>query len=150
MSSSNCIKYKCLYSSDTYNSVYTMSSNTLETTQDDDTIDLQTLPYVGPGTAETLRENGYNTYEDIAVTTPLQLFKDAGVGLSDTSGIINTSINRLRLSCPECGSPDNSDDAPIRPIWSGYPDTIEEDEKEEAMVYCDQCLWAGTIYELLD
>lgn len=127
-----------------------MNPNTLETPQETDTINLQTLPYVGPETAENLRENGYTTYEDIAVTTPLQLFKDAGVGLSDTSGIINTAISNLHLSCPECGAPHESEESPILPIWSGYPEPIEESEKEDAMVYCDQCLWAGTLHNLLD
>ncbi|GGL46379.1 DNA repair and recombination protein RadA [Halocalculus aciditolerans] len=51
--------------------------------------DLESLPGVGPATAEKLRDAGYESYQSIAVASPGELSNTADVGESSAADIIN-------------------------------------------------------------
>src|SRR6056297_2459627 len=53
--------------------------------------DLEDLPGVGPATAEKLKENGFDSYQGIAVASPSELSNTADIGESSASDIINAA-----------------------------------------------------------
>jgi len=54
----------------------------------DDEIDIETLPGVGPATAEKLRESGFTELMDLAVASPQELTDVADLGLNTSTKII--------------------------------------------------------------
>ncbi len=66
--------------------------------------DLEELPGVGPATADKLRENGYDSYQSIAVASPGELSNTADVGESNASDIINAARNAADIGGFETGA----------------------------------------------
>jgi len=96
------------------------------------------LETVGPAKQQLLRENGYETYEDLAKVDPFSLKQDCDLVLSSATKIISGSIEELHLTCPECGHND------FNPRWA------ESKRKEllgidgNAELICKSCTWFGT------
>ena len=66
--------------------------------------DLEDLPGVGPATAEKLKENGYDSYQSIAVASPGELSNKADVGESSAADIINAARDAADIGGFETGS----------------------------------------------
>ena len=52
---------------------------------------LEDLPGVGPATAEKLRDSGFDSYQAIAVASPMELSSTADIGESTASDIIHAA-----------------------------------------------------------
>jgi len=65
---------------------------------------LEELPGVGPATADKLQENGYDSYQSIAVASPGELSNKADVGESSASDIINAAREAADIGGFETGS----------------------------------------------
>ena len=52
---------------------------------------LEDLPGVGPATAEKLRDSGFDSYQAIAVASPMELSSTADIGESTASDIIQAA-----------------------------------------------------------
>jgi DNA repair protein RadA len=68
------------------------------------TADLEDLSGVGPATAEKLRENGYDTYQSIAVASPGELSNTADVGESSAHDIIESAREAADVGGFETGA----------------------------------------------
>ncbi|PSP50200.1 DNA repair and recombination protein RadA [Halobacteriales archaeon QH_7_69_31] len=68
------------------------------------TADLEDLSGVGPATAEKLRENGYDTYQSIAVASPGELSNTADVGESSAHDIIDSARDAADVGGFETGT----------------------------------------------
>jgi DNA repair protein RadA len=68
------------------------------------TADLEDLPGVGPATAEKLKDNGYDSYQSIAVASPAELSNKADVGESSASDIINAAREAADIGGFETGA----------------------------------------------
>ncbi|PSP58641.1 DNA repair and recombination protein RadA [Halobacteriales archaeon QH_8_67_36] len=66
--------------------------------------DLEDLPGVGPATAEKLRENGFDSYQGIAVASPSELSNTADIGESSASDIINAARDAADIGGFETGA----------------------------------------------
>jgi DNA repair protein RadA len=66
--------------------------------------DLQELPGVGPATAEKLKDNGFDSYQGIAVASPGELSNTADIGESTASDIINAARDAADIGGFESGS----------------------------------------------
>jgi DNA repair protein RadA len=66
--------------------------------------DLEDLPGVGPATADKLQENGYDSYQSIAVASPGELSNKADVGESSASDIINAAREAADIGGFETGA----------------------------------------------
>jgi len=68
------------------------------------TEDLEELPGVGPATADKLRENGYDSYQSIAVAGPAELSNTADVGESNANDIIQAARKAADIGGFETGT----------------------------------------------
>ncbi|MFC7018284.1 MULTISPECIES: DNA repair and recombination protein RadA [Haloarcula] len=66
--------------------------------------DLEDLPGVGPATAEKLKENGFDSYQGIAVASPGELSNTADIGESSAADIINAAREAADIGGFETGS----------------------------------------------
>jgi DNA repair protein RadA len=66
--------------------------------------ELEDLPGVGPATAEKLRENGYESYQSIAVASPGELSNTADVGESSAHDIIDAARDAADIGGFETGA----------------------------------------------
>jgi len=65
---------------------------------------LEDLPGVGPATAEKLEENGFDSYQGIAVASPGELSNTADIGESSAADIINAARDAADIGGFETGS----------------------------------------------
>ncbi|MFB6152181.1 MAG: DNA repair and recombination protein RadA [Haloarculaceae archaeon] len=68
------------------------------------TDDLEELPGVGPATAESLQENGFDSYQGIAVASPGELSNTADIGESTAADIINAARDAADIGGFETGA----------------------------------------------
>ncbi|MBX0295471.1 DNA repair and recombination protein RadA [Haloarcula nitratireducens] len=68
------------------------------------TEDLEDLPGVGPATAEKLKENGFDSYQGIAVASPGELSNTADIGESSAADIINAARDAADIGGFETGA----------------------------------------------
>jgi len=66
--------------------------------------DLQDLPGVGPATEEKLRDNGFESYQGIAVASPGELSNTADIGESSASDIISAAREAADIGGFESGA----------------------------------------------
>ena len=66
--------------------------------------DLETLPGVGPATADKLVEAGFESYQSIAVASPAELSNTADIGESTASDIINAARDAADIGGFESGA----------------------------------------------
>ncbi|WP_181687367.1 DNA repair and recombination protein RadA [Halorhabdus salina] len=66
--------------------------------------DLEDLPGVGPATAEKLTENGFDSYQGIAVASPGELSNTADIGESSASDIIQAAREAADIGGFESGA----------------------------------------------
>jgi DNA repair protein RadA len=66
--------------------------------------DLEDLSGVGPATAEKLRDNGFDSYQGIAVASPGELSNSADIGESSAADIINSARESADIGGFESGA----------------------------------------------
>jgi DNA repair protein RadA len=66
--------------------------------------DLEDLPGVGPATAEKLQDNGFDSYQGLAVASPGELSNTADVGESSAADIINAARDAADVGGFETGA----------------------------------------------
>jgi len=66
--------------------------------------ELEDLPGVGPATAEKLKENGFDSYQGIAVASPGELSNTADIGESSASDIISAAREAADIGGFETGA----------------------------------------------
>jgi len=66
--------------------------------------DLEDLPGVGPATADKLKEEGFDSYDTIAVSSPTELSGVADLGDSTASKIINSARKQAEIGQFESGN----------------------------------------------
>jgi DNA repair protein RadA len=66
--------------------------------------ELEDLPGVGPATADKLQDNGFDSYQSIAVASPGELSNQADVGESSASDIINAAREAADIGGFETGA----------------------------------------------
>ncbi len=68
------------------------------------TVDLETLPGVGPATADKLSDAGYDSFQSLAVASPSELSNTADVGESTASDIVRAAREAADIGGFETGS----------------------------------------------
>ena len=68
------------------------------------TDDLEELSGVGPATAEKLKDNGFDSYQGIAVASPGELSNSADIGESSAADIINSARDSADIGGFETGA----------------------------------------------
>ncbi|AWB27717.1 DNA repair and recombination protein RadA [Halococcoides cellulosivorans] len=66
--------------------------------------DLEDLPGVGPATAEKLRDNGFESFQGVAVASPGELSNTADIGESSASDIVQAAREAADIGGFESGS----------------------------------------------
>ncbi len=66
--------------------------------------DLQDLPGVGPATSEKLKDNGFDSFQGIAVASPGELSNTADIGESSAADIINAARDAADIGGFESGA----------------------------------------------
>ena len=66
--------------------------------------DLEDLPGVGPATAEKLKDNGFDSYQGIAVASPGELSNTADIGESSAADIISAARDAADIGGFETGA----------------------------------------------
>ncbi len=66
--------------------------------------DLESLPGVGPATAQKLRENGYESFQSLAVAGPGELANSADIGENTASDIVNAARQEADIGDFETGT----------------------------------------------
>ncbi|WP_254864317.1 DNA repair and recombination protein RadA [Halovivax gelatinilyticus] len=67
-------------------------------------VDLETLPGVGPATADKLTDAGFDSYQSLAVASPSELSNTADVGESTAADIVNAARDAADVGGFETGS----------------------------------------------
>ena len=65
--------------------------------------DLESLPGVGPATAEKLIESGFDSYQGLAVASPAELANSADIGESTAADIIRAARDEADVGGFESG-----------------------------------------------
>ncbi len=65
--------------------------------------DLESLPGVGPATADKLVENGFDSYQSIAVSSPGELSNEADIGESTANDVIKAAREKADIGGFESG-----------------------------------------------
>lgn len=66
--------------------------------------DLESLPGVGPATADKLKDNGYNSFESLAVADAANLSSEADVGESTAEDVVNAAREEADVGGFETGN----------------------------------------------
>ena len=67
-------------------------------------VDLESLPGVGPATAEKLKDAGFDTYQSLAVASPSELSNTADVGESTAADIVQAARKTADIGGFESGA----------------------------------------------
>lgn len=102
------------------------------------------LSTIGPKKAEILIESGFDSYEALAVSSPIEVHTACDIVMSDVITIIRESVELLDGVCPECHS------QTIIPKFTAWSGSLKDGSKSTSEVVCDgrNCSWEGRVAEL--